>query len=50
MKAIRIIKCDEPQAWYFHFIGSEYEVYREMSDCYYVDDSLYVLKEDCEAV
>jgi hypothetical protein len=45
---IVITKCDEPDAWYANQKGKVFEVYSERSDCYYVDESRYVLKEDCE--
>lgn len=47
---IRIIKCDEPDAWYANEIGNEYEVTTERKDCYYVDDARFVLKEDAEVI
>lgn len=47
---ICIVKCDEPDAWYADKIGFGYWVYRETKDSYYVDDSCYVLKEDCEII
>lgn len=50
MKVIKIIKCDESQAWYADHVGEEYEVYRETTDSYYVDESLYVLKEDATEI
>lgn len=47
---IRIIKCDEPDAWYYEEVGSEHKVYWEQRDCYYVDAARYVLKEDAEVI
>jgi len=45
---IRIVKCDEPEAWYADQIGKVFEVKRDWKDSYYVGDDYYVLKEDCE--
>lgn len=49
-KTVRIIQCDEPQAWYFECEGDEYEVIRETWDSYYVDDSRYILKDDAVVI
>lgn len=52
---IRIIKCDEPIAWYADKVGEVYEVSFERGNCYYIDNqidsmSMYVEKQDAEVV